>query len=280
MHVLFAAAMMNLLFQGPAPKSTLTGNIKIHEKFASKVLGNERTIRVYLPPQYDSEPTRRFPVLYVHDGQNIFDGATSYIPNQEWRVDETAESLIRAKLIDPMIVVGIDNAGMQRADEFLPIEVSMGQNKAGGKADLYGKFLMSEVMPWVNQTYRTQTGPQNTGLMGSSFGGVISLYLGLKHPDTFGKLGLVSPSTWIGDGYLTRFVQELPKKTASKIWLDMGTAEGRTTLPEVRKLRDAFIARGWKEGRDFAYVEDGYAEHNEASWARRVGTIFMFLYRK
>ena len=272
--------MVNLLFQGQARQSTLTGNIKIHEKFVSKVLGNERTLRVYLPPQYDSEPTRRFPVLYVHDGQNIFDGMTSYIPNQEWRIDETAEALIRGKLIDPIIIVGIDNAGMQRADEFLPIEVQMGKDKAGGKADLYGKFLMNEVMPWVNQTYRTQTGPQNTGLMGSSFGGVISLYLGLKHPGTFGKLGVVSPSTWIGDGYLTRFVQELPKKTASKVWLDMGTSEGRTTLPQVRKLRDAFIARGWKEGRDFTYFEDGYAEHNEAAWARRVGSIFMFLYRK
>ncbi|HVL39797.1 MAG TPA: alpha/beta hydrolase-fold protein, partial [Fimbriimonadaceae bacterium] len=116
----------------PERRQSLTGDIRHHRDFESKILGNKRNLIVYLPPDY-AKQTRRYPVVYLHDGQNVFDGLTSYIPNQEWRADEAAEALIRAELIEPLILVGIDNAGIARGDEYLPTRTKFGDNEAGGK---------------------------------------------------------------------------------------------------------------------------------------------------
>ncbi|RYG49092.1 alpha/beta hydrolase, partial [bacterium] len=173
------AAALALSFQiSDARVSSVVGDLRIERKFVSKILGNERDLRVWLPPGYEKEPRRRFPVTYLHDGQNVFDGMTSFIPNQEWRADETVKALSDAGLLPPMILVGIDNAGAARGDEYLPT-----RKEYGGKADLYGRFLLEEVMPFVDKTYRTKKGPRETALVGSSFGGVITAYLGLRHPE-------------------------------------------------------------------------------------------------
>jgi predicted alpha/beta superfamily hydrolase len=259
---------------------SLSGNVEKIEGFTSKVRGNTRNLIVYLPPQYDKEPKRRFPVLYVHDGQNVFDGMTSYIPNAEWKLDEAAEALIQAGMIEPIMIVGIDNAGADRGNEYLPIRVSPNgrpDRAYGGRADDYGKMIMEEVKPMIDAKYRTKTGPRDTGLMGSSFGGIITLYLGMKHPDVFGKLAVVSPSLWVGNGALLKLVSEMPKLPRSRVWVDMGLAEGNEYL-RTRQLAETFRKKGYREGRDFRYFEDPRGEHNEPAWARRAPLMLMFLF--
>jgi predicted alpha/beta superfamily hydrolase len=259
--------------------ASLSGNIEKITNFESKVLGNKRGLIVYLPPQYETEPNRKFPVLYMHDGQNIFDGMTSYIPNQEWRADEAAESLIKAGLIEPIIIVGIDNGGADRANEYLPIKIKMGNQEGGGNADKYGDMLATEIMPMINAKYRTKTGAENTGLCGSSFGGVITCYLGIKHPDKFGKLGIVSPSVWVGNRALVGMVQPVSKKTKRpKIWLDMGGKEGFDSTRDAQLLFDAYTKAGWKPKSEIVLALEPNAEHNELAWSRRIPSILTYLF--
>ncbi len=261
----------------PQRRVTKTGTIVFHEAVESKVLNNKRRVWIYLPPGY-AESKERYPVLYMHDGQNVFSGDTSYLPNLEWRADEAAEALIKAKLIPPIVIVAIANAEVERANEFLPTRARMGSQEAGGKADLYGKFITDELMPFVNKTYRTKTGPANTGLAGSSFGGIVTLHVGLTRPDVFGKLGVLSPSVWWDDRVMIKRVEALPKKLGSRIWMDMGTLEGPGAVTDARRLRDALTAKGWKEGVDLVYYEDGFAVHNEGAWASRIGMILLYLF--
>jgi len=281
--VLATACAFLLFAQSALPerRPSLTGSIEKPFRLESKLL-SARDIFVYLPPQYATEPKRRFPVLYMHDGQNVFDGATSFIPNQEWKADEAAEALIKAKLIEPLIIVAVPNAGTERANEYLPTSGILNGQKMGGKADVYGRMLLEELKPKIDKQYRTK--PNDSGLAGSSFGGVITLYLGLKHPDAFGKLGVFSPSLFWDNQYLLKQVQALPGKLPLKIWLDMGGAEsgspGQDTMivGMARKMDEALQSKGWSEGRDLAYYEEGYAPHNEVSWARRFPAMLMFLF--
>lgn len=257
---------------------SLTGRIETLSAVRSTGLNNARDVSVYLPPQYAKEPNRRFPVLYLHDGQNVFDGSTSYIPNQEWKCDEAAEALIGAGLIEPIIMVAIPNMGMERANEYLPTKRKLQGSEVGGKANLYLKFITDELKPQIDRKFRTKRGPADTGLCGSSFGGIATLYLGLWAPSTFGKLAIVSPSVWWDDRAAIGFVSQFKGTKRPKVWLDMGTKEGEDGAKDARDLRDQFIKVGWKSRKDFAYYEDGGAEHNELAWARRFPAILIFLF--
>lgn len=254
-----------------------TGIIREHRAFESKILGNKRNLIVYLPPDYEKEPKRRYPVFYMHDGQNLMDGATSFIAGKEWRVDETAEALVRAKIIEPLIIVGIDNAGIARADEFLPTRSTFNGQAMGGKADAYGRMIRTEIMPLINQTYRTKTGPQNTWVGGASLGGIVSLYLGFTHPNVFGRIAAVSPSVWWDDREIVRRVNNLPKKLPIQIWLDMGTAESASGVADCGLLRGALTSKGWVLGRDLTYFVDQGAQHNEEAWAKRFGMLLIWI---
>ena len=262
---------------------SLTGDIRLHQSFHSKILNNDRDVIVYLPPNYEAKKTARYSVLYLHDGQNIFDGATSFISGQEWRVDETAQLLISAGKIEPLIIVGIYNTA-DRVNEYAPAVDA--KYKAGGKADLYGRMIVEELKPFIDSTYRTRSGPQHTGLGGSSLGGLVSTYLGLKYPKVFGKLAVVSPSVWWADKQIVKFAEGLAKKPKVRIWLDIGGKEGRDakaaqdTTNGARLLRDTLIKKGWKLGKDLRYFEAAEAEHNERAWAARVGPILEFLFPK
>lgn len=270
-------------------KHSLTGNIQHWEKFESKILGNKRDIWIYLPPDYDKELERRYPVLYMHDGQNVFDGFTSFIPNEEWKADEAAEALIQSKLIEPLIIVAISNGGAERSNEYLPTKWSPdgelparkeGDRKApayGGKADLYGKMLIDEIMPAVNAKFRTKTGVENTGIAGSSFGGVVSLHLGLTRPDVFGKLGIFSPSLWWDHALMIRRTQEFKGDLKAKVWIDGGTLNDLRPT-ELFQLRDALEGKGLKLGDTLACYLDGYAQHNERAWQNRFPAFLMFMY--
>ena len=261
---------------------SLTGDVRPHKNFHSKILNNDRDVIVYLPPGYDANKGKRYSVLYLHDGQNVFDGATSFIPGQEWRVDETAQSLIAAGKIEPLIIVGIYNTGAARINEYTPAEDA--KYKTGGKADLYGRMLTEELKPFIDATYRTLKSGKHTGLGGSSLGGLVSLYLGLKYPNVFSRLAVVSPSVWWADNQIVHYTQALPAKPRLRIWLDIGTKEGRNakeaqdTVNGARLLRDALVAKGWKPGKDLKYLEAEGAEHNERAWAARAATILEFLF--
>jgi predicted alpha/beta superfamily hydrolase len=236
-------------------------------------------VLVYLPPGYEANKKKRYPVLYLHDGQNLFDGATSFIKGAEWRVDETAQALIEARVIRPLIIVGIYNTGADRIDEYTP---SADPKYKGGKADLYGRLLVEELKPFIDSHYRTLRDAKNTGLGGSSLGGLVSLHLALKYPKVFGRVAVVSPSVWWNKKVIVREVEALKKKTGARIWLDIGTKEGGNEAEEhknnTRQLRDALSAKGWIEGKDLKYYEAVGAEHNERAWAQRVEPMLKFLF--
>lgn len=269
---------VNVFAQQP---HTLTGDIRAHKSVHSNILKNDRDVIVYLPPGYDSAKSRRYSVFYMHDGQNLFDGATSFIPGQEWRVDETTERLIAAGKIEPLIVVGVYNT-KDRIDEYTP--AADAKYKMGGKADLYGRMLVEELKPFIDSRYRTKRDAKHTGLAGSSLGGLASLYLALKYPNVFGRAAVVSPSVWFAGKQIVHYVESLPRKPNVRIWMDMGTKEGRTpeeaqqSIADARLLREALLSKGWKLGKDLDYFEAEGAEHNEAAWAARVEAILAFLF--
>jgi predicted alpha/beta superfamily hydrolase len=263
---------------------TLTGEFRYHKNFHSAFLpASDRDLIVYLPPGYERDAQRRYPVLYLHDGQNLFDGATSFIKGQEWRIDETAEALIRAGQIEPLIIVGIYNT-KERIDEYTPARDP--KYKMGGRADLYGRLLVEEVKPFIDSHYRTLKDARHTGLGGSSLGGLVTLYLGLKYPRVFTRLAVVSPSVWFANRDILRDVLTLKTKPSLRIWVDIGTSEGGDevealqTRDDARLLRDALVAKGWREGSDLSYAEAEGAKHNEAAWAARVEPMLKFLFPK
>jgi predicted alpha/beta superfamily hydrolase len=252
------------------------GGLHTHRSFRSGFLSKERDVVVYLPPGYEDDDARRYPVLYLQDGQNLFDGATSFIFGQYWRVGETADALITAGAVEPLIIVGIYNAGEHRIDEYTPTRD--GRRKIGGQADLYGRFLVEELKPFIDSQHRTLTDAANTGLGGSSLGGLVSLHLGIKHPNVFGKLAVLSPSIWWNRRMILLRVRGLEAKADLRIWIDVGTAEGEQTVRDAAMLRDALVARGWVPDLDLKYLEAEGAGHNELAWAARVGPLLKFLF--
>jgi predicted alpha/beta superfamily hydrolase len=238
-------------------------------------LRNSREVIVYLPPGYDDQANRRFPVLYLHDGQNLFDGRTSYVPGMDWHVGDAADASIMSGRAEPMIIVGIYNTGKSRLHEYTPTKVT---KLGGGRADRYGKFLLNELMPLIESAYRVERGPERTGIGGSSLGGLLSLYLGLRMPQTFGKIAALSPSVWWNHRVIVRFAQTSVPDPRPRIWLDIGTREGPRVVDDVEMLRDALVHKGWRLGEDLHYQRVEGAEHNEAAWAQRVRPFLEFLF--
>jgi predicted alpha/beta superfamily hydrolase len=249
--------------------------LRKHEKFRSKFLRNQRSLVVYLPPGYLEEPHRRFPVLYLHDGQNLFDGSTSFIQGQDWHVGQTADAEIHAGQVEPLIIVGIYNTGKARVREYTPTKAA---KLGGGGADRYGKFLLEEVMPFIHREYRAEGGPHRTGIGGSSLGALVSLYLGLLRSDVFGKIAALSPSVWWNHRVIHKFAENTPVHSRPRIWLDIGTREGPRIVEDVERYRDILLSRGWRYDAELHYERIEGAEHNEAAWAKRVGPFLRFLY--
>jgi len=246
-----------------------------HEQFPSRFLRNKRDLIVYLPPGYDQQPSRQFPVLYLHDGQNLFDGSTSFIPGMDWHIGQTADQGIYEARVEPLLIVGIYNAGKQRLGEYTPTHMP---RLGGGRANRYAKFLLEELQPFVRRSYRVLDGPQNTGIGGSSLGGLVSLYLGLKMPQVFGRIAALSASVWWNERVILRFAAAAPTRPTPRIWLDAGTREGGRTLEDVERFRDVLLGKGWQLGRDLHYQRVEGAEHNESAWAQRVGPFLQFLF--
>ncbi len=250
-------------------------NLIKHQRFRSRFLRNQRDLVVYLPPGYADQSHRSFPVLYLHDGQNLFDGATSFIPGVDWHVGQTADHFIYEGRVEPLIIVGIYNAGKQRIGEYTPTRAP---KLGGGRADRYAKFLLEEVRPFVNRQYRIAEGADRTGIGGSSLGGLVSLYLGLRQPQVFGKIAALSPSVWWNERVILRFAAATSVQPLPRIWLDIGTREGPRIVDDVERFRDVLISKGWQLDRSLHYERVEGAEHNEAAWAARVGPFLQFLF--
>jgi len=245
-----------------------------HAAFHSKFLPEDRDITVFLPPGYEASD-KRYPVLYLHDGQNLFDPEAAFVKGQHWRVGETATLLIEAARIPPLIIVGVDNAGSRRLDEYTPTH---DRRRGGGRADAYGALLVSELKPFVDARYRTLPDAANTGLGGSSLGGLVSLYLGLEHPDVFTRLAVMSPSVWWDRRAVLRNVREAKPKPRLRIWVDIGTREGRHHVENARLLKAGLLKGGWVDGDDLHYEEIQGGTHSEGSWAERFGRVLEFLF--
>lgn len=262
----------------------LVGDLRSIAPFHSKILNNDRTLRIYLPPNYEKNKRERYPVIYMQDGQNLFDPKLSAFSHNEWRADETAEALIATNLIQPIIIVGIDNTAA-RADEYLPTRAKMGNQFAGGKAEDYLKFLLNEVKPYIDSHYRTKKDRINTAIGGSSFGGIISLYAGLAHPESFSKVLALSPSIWWDSREMLIRIKNLKAKPQIKIWIDIGSREAgdneainRIAQTDAGDAEKALETKGWTLGKDLYFFTDYDAEHTESAWARRFGMILLTLF--
>jgi Predicted hydrolase of the alpha/beta superfamily len=260
---------------------TLTGDIHQHAQFASGILKNQRDIWVYLPPCYRRSTSCRYPVFYLHDGQNVFDAATAF-GGTEWNADEAAEELINRGLIEPLIIVAVGSVGEDRIHEYTPTNGRLEPNgdsaaKSRGLLRAYGRFLVDELKPFIDQTYRTRPDKDSTGLGGSSLGGLASLILSFWFPNTFTRIAALSPSVWWDDYVIHRIVEEIDETPrSSKIWLDTGTHEER--WERVGHLRDQLIERGWRLNNDLHYKEVQGAEHSEWAWSARFEAVLRFLF--
>jgi predicted alpha/beta superfamily hydrolase len=261
--------------QPPIAASDLAARLRKHEQLSSRLVEEKHDLLVYVPAMYKAVPERRFSVLYMQDGQNLFDPETSFIKGNYWRMGETADALTESGAIEPLIIVGIYNTGDSRIDEYTPVE---DRRLGGGQADVYGRILVEELKPFVDEQYRTLPGAENCGMGGSSLGGLVTLYLGLRYPSVFARLAVMSPSVWWRNRAILKTVAALAERPELRIWLDMGTKESTQAVPDARTLRDWLIKKGWQLGENLAYFEAEDAEHTESAWAQRVGPMLTFLF--
>ncbi|MBB4639604.1 alpha/beta hydrolase-fold protein [Longimicrobium terrae] len=267
------AAWVNPATRAPR-RSTASRSVSVlNTAFAIPQLGRTRRVWIYLPPDYASS-TDSFPVLYMHDGQNLFDAATSFAG--EWGVDEALDSLRAAG--DPgVIVVGVDNGGARRLDEYSPWRNT---RYGGGEGEAYADFLASTLKPFIDSHYRTRPERENTGVMGSSMGGLISLYAALRHPEVFGRAGVFSPAFWFAPQ-----IYALPRAAPGpkpRIYMVTGEREGDTPLiyaNDHRRMADSLAAAGFPAADVYAGLRaDG--EHAEWFWRREFPAAYRWLFAR
>lgn len=246
-----------------------------HEQFASNLVDDKHDLIVYVPPMYAAQPERLYPVLFMQDGQNLFDPNTSFQHGNYWRLGETADGLILAGEIEPLVIVGIYNTGEHRINEYTPVK---DRRLGGGEAGAYGQMLVEELRPFIAHQYRVLMSGPNCGVGGSSLGGLVSMYLGLRYPEVFGKLAIMSPSVWWHGRAILKTTTRIRHSTGQRIWLDIGTDEGSRALPDVRALKIVLERKGWRVGEDLGYMEAEGARHTESAWAERVAPMLKFLF--
>jgi predicted alpha/beta superfamily hydrolase len=247
---------------------SVTGRILRRPHVHAASLGNERDVFVCLPPGH-GDPTRRFPVLYMQDGQNLFDRALAF-GGQEWHVDETlAAEAGHAEAI----VVGIANAGPARIHEYSPwVDGRLG----GGRGDAYLDFVTNELKPAIDADFPTLPDRANTFIAGSSMGGLIALHGFLTRHEVFGGVAALSPSLWFAGRAIFEVLADAPKREG-RIYIDAGTREGSGTLMDVARLREALLEKGYRRNVDLLTVVEGDGRHSEEAWARRFPRALRFL---
>ena len=254
-------------------KSTATRSVSIlSDSFAIPQLGRHRRVWIYLPLGY-AKGTRRYPVLYMHDGQNVFDAAASFAG--EWGVDETLDSL-RARAI----IVAVDNGGNARMSEYNPWKAA-NASLGGGEGDRYVDFLVTTLKPYIDRRYRTLRDPAHTGIMGSSMGGLISLYALLKRPDVFGRAGVFSCACWVARPYVYEFARQAGKpRKNERIYFVGGALETKDgeQARDQREMVDTLVAAGWRRNVDVKSVVSEDGKHSEWFWRREFPAAFLWLF--
>ncbi|MDJ0837942.1 MAG: alpha/beta hydrolase-fold protein [Acidobacteriota bacterium] len=231
---------------------------------SSSYLGNTRGIRIFLPPSYSENTLKHYPVLYMHDGQNLFSASTSAF-GVEWQVDETSVAMVYAGEMEEVVIVGIDNTSARMGEYTPTVDATYG----GGNGDAYLNFIQYELMPAIDNSYRTKTGAGNTVLMGSSLGGLISYYAGWTRPGVFGKVGCMSSSFWWDNEYMINVVAAHSGSLPGAVfYIDTGSAE--SGAPQTENMRVTMENKGFQHGVDLWHWYAWSAGHNEASWAARL----------
>lgn len=251
--------------------STKTANVSVLKKqFVIDGLNDiSHKIWLYLPPNY-STSTKKYDVIYMHDAQNLFDDATSFVG--EWGVDETLNKLFK-KTGKGFIVVGVENGGEKRIEEYTPWK---NEKYGGGKGAIYVDFLKNTLKPFIDKNYRTNTKPENTAIIGSSLGGLISFYGGLKYPETFGKIGALSTSFWFSDE-VQNFAKEKGNQKKTKLYLLVGDKEGESMVPDTKNMGKLLVDLGFpKENIQTKIVAGG--KHTESFWKAEFLETITFLY--
>lgn len=271
---------------------SVVGRIVVSTKVASPQLDDARDIVVYLPPSLAgtwredgsatrSDATRLYPVLYFNDGQNVFDEKTAYV-GEDWKADETLEALAKEGI--EAIAVAISNGLDRRMDEYNPWRSRVdwktlppwAKREMGGLGDAYLDYLIDTVKPLIDQAFPTATEPTRTGIIGSSMGGLISIYALATRPATFGLAGVMSPSLGWSDFRIFDVVEKSPL-TDARVYIDTGGREGRGMTSNSRRLRDVLLKIGFAQGQDLMYVEESDGIHRESAWARRLPDALRFL---
>ena len=264
-----------------APRlNTATGDLR-WKNFKSKVLGGERRVTVWLPPQFQDSDAMRFPVAYFLDGQNVFDSARAAY-GMEWRADEAATEL--ADAFNAMIVVAIDNSP-ERMNEYTPVPHTMNDRLVGGKADEYLRFLCEELKPWIDSEFPTRTEPEHTTMVGSSLGGLFVLHALTTRSDIFGNGIAMSPSLfWSEAAAVTRAKAWSPPADVSaplRLWIDMGTREGKSDggrkqlVDNAKELESILRTRGGESLQVHLFIAED-AQHNEDAWSKRLPDALRF----
>lgn len=259
-----------------------TGKVVLQwSAFHSVALGNDRPVWVYLPPGYAENPHARFPVLYLQDGQNLFDAAQAF-GGTEWRVDESldqgAETLTRLDALRPLIVVGVGNTNARLDEYTVDRDDSVG---AGGRGALYLQFLAGELKPQVDASFRTRPGREDTAVGGSSLGGLVSLHAGMRHAATFGRVLALSPSTWWNNRSVLAAVDALAAQPLRpvRLYVDSGdSGASNDDAANTAELAGALRSAGYVDGVDILYVLATGATHTESAWAARLPSALRFLF--
>lgn len=270
---LFSALLsMGLLFGGhasaAAPESTAQPNVQVlPTPFTITSLNRQRTVRLYLPPSY-GQGQMRYPVIYMHDGQNLFDAATAYAG--EWGVDETLNEMAQRQRFEA-IVVGIDNGREKRMNELNPYDHA---RFGPGEGRAYLDFLVGTLKPWVDSHYRTLPDRAHTAVMGSSMGGVISHAAIVDHPQVFGLAGVLSPAYWTAPALFDE-VRGHPLPADARVYLSMGELEGDQALGDVARMQ-ALMSR---QPAAVTLHQVPGAQHNEAAWRAEFEAVLDWLFQ-
>ncbi len=252
----------------PSPTTAAATELEILPDFYSPQLDNRRDILVHLPPSYGGR-SRDYPVLYLQDGQNLFDPVTSFAG--DWRLGRVLDSAARRGL--ELIAVGIPNMGTKRLDEYSPF---VDPASGGGRGDRYVDFVAHTLKPAIDRRFRTRRGREYTGIAGSSMGGLITLCGFFRSPPVFGFAAALSPSLWFaGDAIFPRI--ESAPFIPGRIYLDIGALEGREHVARARRMRDLLAIKGYRHGAGLRWLESRCGRHHESSWSRRFARALPFL---
>jgi predicted alpha/beta superfamily hydrolase len=260
----------------------LTSRVLTIPRFYSQILNNERDIFVYLPPSYDSNDDAAYPVLYMHDGQHMF--AQNRL-GESWNVHRTLDRLIAEGKLREIIVVAVSSLShWERLSEYFhEVPSAKGAFPSEWSGELYESFLIDEVKPYIDRTYRTLPDRQHTGMIGSSAGGLLTYHIGFRRSDVFGLLGIMSPfffhTVWEGSqGTEIPIYERFTSKPPVRIWLDMGGAEGLLTVSQARRVAEPMLANGFEAGRDLAFYFDPEAAHTQQAWGNRLHAPLLYMF--